>query len=109
MTVARKLIVGVCLVALGVVAGYALATNRDTGHGDTGGDGILVVVATVDIPAGTSLDPLIDQEQFETIVIATSTSVRYVVTDIGQLRGMTTTTPIYENEQIPLARISATP
>jgi len=95
-------------VALGVAAGYALGTNRDSGQIGTE-DGVLVVVTTVEIPSGTSLDPLVAHEKFETILVSTSMVVPDAVTDVRQLQGMTTMAPIYENEQIPLAPISDAP
>ncbi len=69
-------------------------------------DGLLVVVSTEDIPAGTPLDPLIEHGTCQVVMIASSSAVRGAVTDVEQLQGMCTRAPIYTNEQIPLARLS---
>ena len=69
-------------------------------------DGITVVVSTVDIPAGASFDPLIDQGTFQVVLVPNNVFVSGAVTDIVQLTGKHASAPIYTNEQIPVARIA---
>jgi Flp pilus assembly protein CpaB len=65
-----------------------------------------VIASSQDIPAGTQLDGLIAQGVFRTINVPSDQVVPNVVTDTTELQGQTTSAPIYENEQIPLARLS---
>ena len=66
-----------------------------------------VLASTQDIQANTPLDPLIAQGVFTTIQVPNDGVVPDAVTDVSQLQGQTATAPIYQNEQIPLARISS--
>ena len=66
-----------------------------------------VLASTQDIQANTPLDPLIAQGVFTTIQVPNAGVVPDAVTDVSQLQGQTATAPIYQNEQIPLARISS--
>ena len=66
-----------------------------------------VLASTQDIQANTPLDPLIAQGVFQHDPGArTTASCPGAVTDESQLQGQTAAAPIYQNEQIPLARIS---
>ncbi len=65
-----------------------------------------VLASTQDIQANTPLDPLIAQGVFQTIQVSNSGVVPGAVTDVSQLQGQTAVAPIYQNEQIPEARIS---
>jgi len=65
-----------------------------------------VLASTQDIQANTPLDPLISQGVFQPIQVPNNGVVPGAVTDVSQLQGQTATAPIYQNEQIPLARIS---
>jgi Flp pilus assembly protein CpaB len=66
-----------------------------------------VLASTQDIQANTALDPLIAQGVFQTIQVSDTGVVPNAVTDVAQLQGQTATAPIYQNEQIPLDRISS--
>jgi len=100
----RKLVTVVCLVAL--VPGCAQARRAVTGDSSVSIDGIVVLVSTVDIPTGALLDPLIAQGKFQVIMVPTSAVVPGAVENIEQLLGMCADSRIYQNEQIPLARLS---
>jgi len=64
-----------------------------------------VIVSTVDIPAGTSLNPLIAAGDFRTVCVTNELAVSDVVFNMRELQNQTTTATIYANEQIPLARL----
>ena len=64
------------------------------------------VTSSQDIPANTPLDPLIASNVFKLTAIPPMPSCPTAVTDISQLQGQVTTAPIYQNEQIPLNRLS---
>jgi Flp pilus assembly protein CpaB len=66
-----------------------------------------VLASTQDIQANTPLDPLISQGVFQPIQVPNDGVVPGAVIDQSQLEGQTAVAPIYQNEQIPLARISA--
>ena len=66
-----------------------------------------VLASTQDIQASTPLDPLISQGVFQPIQVPNDGVVPGAVTDQSQLAGQTAVAPIYQNEQIPLARISS--
>jgi Flp pilus assembly protein CpaB len=70
-------------------------------------DFVDVLASSQDVPANTQLDPLIAQGVFTTISIPKETQVVGAVTSTDQLAGLTATAPIYANEQIPLARVTA--
>jgi len=65
-----------------------------------------VLASTQDIQANTPLDPLIAQGVFQPIQVPNSGVVPGAVTSQSELEGQTAVAPIYQNEQIPLARIS---
>lgn len=64
-----------------------------------------VIVATVEIPANTDLDPLIEQDVFQTKAVPTDDLVVGVLTDEYQLRGQRTAYPILVGEQISASRL----
>jgi Flp pilus assembly protein CpaB len=64
------------------------------------------VTSSQDIPANTPLDPLIASNVFKLTAIPPDAVVPDSVTDISQLQGQVTSAPIYQNEQIPLNRLS---
>jgi Flp pilus assembly protein CpaB len=101
----RKLVVLTCLVAL--VTSCAQIQRSFSGEPASITEGTSVIVSTVDIPAGTALDPLISKGRFSVVVVPNNAVVPGAVVDISQLQGMYTSAPIYENEQIPLERITS--
>ena len=68
-----------------------------------------LVTSNQDIPANTPLDPLIAQNVFKLTAIPNDAVVPGAVTDISQLNGQVTSAPIYQNEQIPVNRLSSGP
>ena len=99
----RKLVAVTCLVAL--LSSCAQVRREFTGD-PVITEGTSVIVSTVDIPAGAALNPLIKEGKFASILVPNSAVVPGVVVDISQLQGKNATVPIYENEQIPLARVT---
>ena len=99
----RKFVAVTCLVALVT----SCAQVRGALSGDTASitEGTSVIVSTVDIPAGTALDPLISKGKFVVVVVSNNAVVPDAVVDVAQLQGQYATASIYENEQIPLARV----
>ena len=71
-----------------------------------GGGLVTVIVSTVDIPAGTEMDELIEQGSFATQEIPGDNAVTGAVVELSQLQGAVASAPILAGEQIPIARIS---
>jgi Flp pilus assembly protein CpaB len=67
-----------------------------------------VVTSSQDIAANSPLDPLIASNVFKLTAIPNDAIVPNAVTDVSQLQGQVTSAPIFQNEQIPLDRLSAT-
>jgi len=102
----RGLVVAIAVVlavlaAVGVIVYTSGVRENAITEGTT-----TVLVSTQDIQANTPLDPLISQGVFQTIQAPNDGVVPDAVTDVSQLQGQTATAPIYQNEQIPTARIS---
>ncbi len=97
--------VGAFLLALAIVVGVIVYTSN-TRIIDRVETTTTVLVANRDIPPGTKLDPLIDAgDNFRLIEIPNDGIVAGAVTNVDQLRGQTTSKFIYQNEQIPIARL----
>jgi Flp pilus assembly protein CpaB len=97
--------IAVVLAVLAAVGVIVYTSNvRDTAVNE---NTTAVLASTQDIQANTPLDPLIAQGVFQSIQVPNSGVVPDAVTDVAQLQGQTATSPIYQNEQIPLARISS--
>ncbi len=71
----------------------------------TGGSMVAVVVAAEDIPAGTQLDELIAEDEFDTLRVPEDAVVRGAVTTVEDLRGRQTSAPILAGEQISTTRL----
>lgn len=71
-----------------------------------GGGLVTVIVSTVDIPAGTALDGLIEQGAFAGNEIPGDALVSGAVVELSQLQGTIASAPILAGEQIPIARVS---
>jgi Flp pilus assembly protein CpaB len=65
-----------------------------------------VLVSVQDIPAGTELDTLIDQNDFVTQSVPSNLVIQGVITDVYQLQGQRTAYPILAGEQISAARLA---
>lgn len=97
--------IAVVLAVLAAVGVIVYTSNvRDTAVNE---NTTPVLASTQDIQANTPLDPLIAQGVFQTIQVPNAGVVPDAVKDVAQLQGQTATAPIYQNEQIPLGRISS--
>jgi len=104
----RGLVVAIAVVlAVAAAAAVILYTQGVKETAEQGGNLTTVIVSTQEIPANQLLDPLIDQGIFTEIELPESALVGGAVTDVGQLQGVTTTTPILANEQISSSRLSS--
>jgi pilus assembly protein CpaB len=104
----RGLVVAIAVVlAVVAAAGVVLYTNGVKEEAVTGGSLSVVMVAKQDIAANTNLNPLIDQGVFGELQVPSDAVVDGAVTDISQLSGQTTTSPILANEQIVSGRLSS--
>jgi pilus assembly protein CpaB len=104
----RGLVVAIAVVlAVAAAAAVILYTQGVKETAAKGGELTRVIVATQEIPANQSLDPLVDQGIFTEIQLPADALVEGAVTDVEQLRGVTTTTPILANEQISTSRLSS--
>ena len=104
----RGLVVAIAIVlAVAAAAAVILYTQGVKEDAVRGGDLTPVIVSTQEIPANQQLDPLIDQGIFSEIQVPGDALVGGAVTDVEQLRGVTTTTPILANEQISTKRLSS--
>jgi Flp pilus assembly protein CpaB len=103
----RGLVVAIAIVlAVAAAAAVILYTQGVKEDAEEGGNLTSVIVSTQEIPANQQLDPLIDQGVFSEIEVPGDALVPGAVTDVEQLRGVTTTTPILVNEQISTSRLS---
>jgi pilus assembly protein CpaB len=104
----RGLVVAIAVVlAVAAAAAVILYTQGVKETARTGGELKTVIVSTQEIPPNQQLDPLIEQGIFSEIEVPASALVDGAVTDINELAGETTTTPILENEQISTSRLSS--
>jgi len=104
----RGLVVAVAfLLAIGATAAVFLYVRGVRDEARTGGALVTVIVSNQDVPAGTDLNPLIDQGAFRELAVPEDALVDGAVTSLEQLRGQTTTTAILANEQIPVDRLSS--
>ena len=104
----RGLVVAIAVVlAVAAAAAVILYTQGVKETAKEGGDLTPVIVSTQEIPANQQLDPLIEQGIFSEIEVPGTALVGGAVTDINQLAGVTTTTPILANEQISTSRLSS--
>lgn len=103
----RGLVVALALLlAVAAAAAVVLYTNGVKQQAQTGGNLKTVIVATQDIPAGTSLDDLVAKGGFKELSIPVDAVVQGAVSTVSQLRGQTTTAPIVANEQITTSSLS---
>ena len=103
----RGLVVAIAVVlAIVAAAAVILYTNGVKSDAVTGGALSVVVVSKQDIAANTNLSPLVEEGIFTELQVPTDAVVDGAVTDVSQLRGQTTTSPVLANEQIPVGRLS---
>jgi Flp pilus assembly protein CpaB len=103
----RGLVVAIAVVlAVAAAAAVVLYTQGVKNDALQGGNLTPVIVATQDIPANEPLGPLVDQEVFRELQVPQDALVNGAVTSTDQLREVTSTQPIFANEQIPVTRLS---
>jgi pilus assembly protein CpaB len=95
------------LLAVAAAGAVVLYTNGVKKAAESGGSLTTVIVATQDIPANTSLDPLIEGGGFKELSVPTDAVVDGAVTSLASLRGQTTTAPIVANEQLTSSNLSS--
>jgi Flp pilus assembly protein CpaB len=104
----RGLVVAIAIVlAVAAAAAVVLYTQGVKTEAEQGGQLTTVIVATQDIPANQRLDPLIEDGLFTELDVPANALVDGAVRDLSQLEGVTTTTPILQNEQISSSRLSS--
>ncbi len=104
----RGLVVALAvLLAVAAAGAVVLYTNGVKKAAESGGSLTTVIVATQDIPANTSLDPLIEGGGFKELSVPTDAVVDGAVTSLASLRGQTTTAPIVANEQLTSSNLSS--
>lgn len=104
----RGLVVALALLlAVMAAAAVVLYTNGVKKDATSGGELTTVIVATQNIPAGTSLDTLIESGAFKELNVPTDAVVEGAVTGLAQLRGQTITTPIVANQQLASSSLSS--
>jgi pilus assembly protein CpaB len=104
----RGLVVAIAIVlAVAAAAAVILYTQGVKEQAKQGGELTSVIVSTQEIPTSQLLDPLIDQGIFTEVQLPNDALVDGAVTDLEQLRGVTTSTPILANEQISTKRLSS--
>jgi Flp pilus assembly protein CpaB len=101
----RGLVVAIAVV-LAVLAAVGVIVYTNSVKNGTGADTTSVIVSTQNIAPNTPLDPLIQSGAFEAVKVPTDTIVEGAVTDESELRGQTTASQIYANEQIPTSRLA---
>ncbi len=104
----RGLVVALAvLLAVAAAGAVVLYTNGVKKAAESGGSLTTVIVATQDIPANTSLDPLIEGGGFKELSVPADAVVDGAVTSLASLRGQTTTAPIVANEQLTASNLSS--
>jgi Flp pilus assembly protein CpaB len=104
----RGLVVAIAVVlAVAAAAAVVLYTQGVKTEAIQGGNLTTVIVSTQEIQPNTPLDPLLDQEAFREIQVPQDAVVGGAVTDLKELEGLTTTSTILANEQIPQSRLSS--
>ena len=101
----RGLVVAIAVV-LAVLAAVGVIVYTNSVKSTGGQDTTAVIVSTQNIAPNTPLDPLIDQGVFQSVNVPNDTLVEGAVTDLNELRGQTTASQIYTNEQIPTTRLA---
>ena len=94
------------LLAVMAAAGVVLYTMNVKEEATTGGPTSTVVVASVDVPTGTELDPLIEQGKLVEQEIPKNYIVPGAVGSLEELQGTTVSQPLLEGEQILASRIA---
>jgi pilus assembly protein CpaB len=75
-------------------------------NAETSGDTVGVVVVSQDIPSGTELDGLISGGTLEVQQVPADLMVSNAVTDLDELKGQSTASPILAGEQVTSTRLA---
>jgi len=103
----RGLVVAIAVV-LAVLAAVGVIVYTSSVRENAAADNTTqLVTSSQDIAANTPLDPLIAAGVFKLTAIPNDAVVPNAVTSTDQLQGVVTSAPIYQNEQIPLDRLSS--
>jgi Flp pilus assembly protein CpaB len=105
----RGLVVAIAVVLAVLAAVGVIVYTSSVRENATSENTTQLVTSSRDIPANTPLDPLIASNAFRLTPIPDGAVVPDAVTDISQLQGQVTSAPIYQNEQIPVDRLSSGP
>jgi Flp pilus assembly protein CpaB len=102
----RRLLILGCGVVIGAAGVRVISAVRDHPQiVDDQGDGPFVVVSDQDIPAGASFNKLIADGDLHLVMVPNNLIVPNALTEVSQLRGQIAWAPIYQNEQIVVARV----
>jgi len=105
----RGLVVAIAVVLAVLAAVGVIVYTSGVRENATSENTTQLVTSSQDIPANAALDPLIASNVFKLTAIPNDAVVPGAVTGIDQLQGQVTSAPIYQNEQIPLNRLSGGP
>jgi Flp pilus assembly protein CpaB len=100
-------IIGAIVLVVATAATTFVIVDRRQSEGvPFEGKRVAVIVSKQEIPANQLLDPLIEAGVFVQISVPNDTLVAGAVTDVRDLNGATTVTPILANEQITGSRLT---
>jgi len=105
----RGLVVAIAVVLAVLAAVGVIVYTSSVRENATSENSTQLVTSSQDIAANTPLDPLIAAGVFKLTAIPNDAVVPGAVTSTDQLQGQVTSAPIYQNEQIPLNRLSSGP
>jgi|tagenome__1003787_1003787.scaffolds.fasta_scaffold20963989_2 Flp pilus assembly protein CpaB len=105
----RGLVVAIAVVLAVLAAVGVIVYTSSVRENATSENTTQIVTSSQDIAANTPLDPLIQSNVFKLTAIPNDAIVPDAVTDLNQLQGQVSSAPIYQNEQIPLDRLSSGP
>ena len=103
----RGLVVAIAVVLAVLAAVGVIVYTSSVREGAANENTTQLVTSSQDIPANTPLDPLIASGVFKLTAIPNDAVVPGAVSSTDQLQGVVTSAPIYQNEQIPLDRLSS--
>jgi Flp pilus assembly protein CpaB len=102
----RGLVVAIAVVLAVLAAVGVIVYTSNVRENSVTENSTLVVVSSQDIPPNSALDPLISGGVFHTTPIPNESVVTGAVKDISELQGKTSSAFIFQNEQIPIDRVT---
>ncbi len=105
----RGLVVAIAVVLAVLAAVGVIVYTSSVRENATSENTTQLVTSNQDIAANTPLDPLIASGVFKLTAIPNDAVVPNAVTEHRPAPGVVTSAPIYQNEQIPLDRLSERP